>query len=312
MAVDYYAVLKLTRNANQEDVKKAYKRLAMKWHPDKNPVDHKEAEAKFKQVCEAYDVLSDPQKRQIYDVYGEEGLNDEVEFDVAPPPPRRSEPDDIFNEFFEDRNSWQRAFKKTCNGGGSGRSQKSGGGKMVAAVESKLACSLEDLYKGARRKMRISRTVPDNFGKSKTIEETLKIDIKPGWKKGTKITFPEKGNQEPGSSAADLIFVVDEKPHDVFKRDGNDLVVDHKLTLLEALTGTFVNLTTLDGRVLPIPVRNIINPGYEEVIPNEGMPISKDPTKKGNLRIKFDVVFPSKLSAQQRSDLRRVLGEVDN
>ncbi|KAM5566596.1 hypothetical protein ABKV19_014979 [Rosa sericea] len=299
MAVDYYAVLKLTRNANQEDVKKAYKRLAMKWHPDKNPVDHEEAEAKFKQVCEAYDVLSDPQKRQIYDVYGEEGLN-EVEFDVAAPPPRRSEPDDIFKEFFEEQNSWQRA------------SQKSGGGKKVAAVESKLACSLEDLYKGARRKMRISRTVPDNFGKSKTIEETLKIDIKPGWKKGTKITFPEKGNQESGSSAADLIFVVDEKPHDVFKRDGNDLVVDHKLTLLEALTGTFVNLTTLDGRVLPIPVRNIINPGYEEVIPNEGMPISKDPTKKGNLRIKFDVVFPSKLSAQQRSDLRRVLGEVDN
>ncbi|KAL6187395.1 hypothetical protein ACLB2K_038794 [Fragaria x ananassa] len=289
MAVDYYAVLKLTRTANQEDLKKAYKRLAMKWHPDKNPADNKEAEAKFKQVCQAYDVLSDPQKRQIYDVYGEEGLNE---------------------------NSWQRAFKKTCNGGGggggSGRSQKSGGGKKVAAVESKLVCSLEDLYKGARRKMKISRTVPDDFGKSKTIEETLKIDIKPGWKKGTKITFPQKGNQEPGSSAADLIFVVDEKPHDVFTRDGNDLSVDHKLTLLEALTGTNVNLTTLDGRVLPIPVRNIINPGHEEVIPNEGMPISKDPTKKGNLRIKFDVVFPSKLSAQQRSDLRRVLSEVDN
>ncbi|XP_004300634.1 PREDICTED: dnaJ homolog subfamily B member 1-like [Fragaria vesca subsp. vesca] len=318
MAVDYYAVLKLTRTANQEDVKKAYKRLAMKWHPDKNPADNKEAEAKFKQVCQAYDVLSDPQKRQIYDVYGEEGLN-EVEFDAAEtrPPPRRADPDDILlGEFFEEQNSWQRAFKKTCNGGGggggSGRSQKSGGGKKVAAVESKLVCSLEDLYKGARRKMKISRTVPDDFGKSKTIEETLKIDIKPGWKKGTKITFPQKGNQEPGSSAADLIFVVDEKPHDVFTRDGNDLSVDHKLTLLEALTGTIVNLTTLDGRVLPIPVRNIINPGYEEVIPNEGMPISKDPTKKGNLRIKFDVVFPSKLSAQQRSDLRRVLGEVDN
>ncbi|BBG94169.1 DNAJ heat shock family protein [Prunus dulcis] len=61
--------------------------------------------------------------------------------------------------------------------------------------------------------------------KPKTVEEILKIDIKPGWKKGTKITFPDKGNQEPGVSPADLIFVVDEKPHGVFKRDGNDLVI---------------------------------------------------------------------------------------
>lgn len=161
MAVDYYSVLKLGRNANPEDVKKAYKRLAMKWHPDKNPVDNKEAEAKFKQLCEAYDVLSDPQKRQIYDLYGQDGLNS-GDFDVAP----RSDPDDIFAEFFEEpNNNWQRAFKKTCNGAAaSGRSHKSSGGKKAAAVESKLVCSLEDLYKGARRKMRISRTVPDNFG----------------------------------------------------------------------------------------------------------------------------------------------------
>lgn len=147
--------------------------------------------------------------------------------------------------------------------------------------------------------------------KPKTIEEILKIDIRPGWKKGTKITFPEKGNQEPGFSPADLIFVIDEKPHPHFKRDGNDLVVTQKLSLLEALTGAVVNLTTLDGRVLKIPVRDIIKPGHEEVVANEGMPISKDPTKKGNLRVKFDVVFPAKLSAEQKDGLRRVLGGGD-
>ncbi|KAL0336292.1 UNVERIFIED_CONTAM: DnaJsubfamily B member 6 [Sesamum radiatum] len=74
MGVDYYNILKVSRNATEEDLKKSYKRLAMKWHPDKNAVNTKEAEAKFKQISEAYDVLSDPQKRQIYDLYGEEGL----------------------------------------------------------------------------------------------------------------------------------------------------------------------------------------------------------------------------------------------
>ncbi|XP_009360411.2 dnaJ homolog subfamily B member 4 [Pyrus x bretschneideri] len=295
MGVDFYNVLRVNRNATQEDLKKAYKKLAMRWHPDKNPVDNEEAEAKFKQVCQAYDVLSDPQRRQIYDIYGEEGLN-------------CGDPEDLFAEFFGGSGGvGDRAFKKSSvNGAGRNGNLKN---KKVAAIESKLTCSLEDLYRGARRKMRISRTVPDEFGKPKTIEETLKIDIKPGWKKGTKITFPEKGNQEPGSSPADLIFVVDEKPHHLFKRDGNDLMVTQKLSLLEALTGAFVNLTMLDGRVLVIPVKNIIiKPGHEEVVPNEGMPISKDPTKKGNLRVKFDVVFPAKLSAEQKDDLRRVLG----
>ncbi|KAL0675927.1 hypothetical protein Bca4012_003908 [Brassica carinata] len=81
MGVDYYKVLQVDRSAKDDDLKKAYRKLAMKWHPDKNPNTKKEAEAKFKQISEAYDVLSDPQKRAIYDQYGEEGLNSQ-----APPP----------------------------------------------------------------------------------------------------------------------------------------------------------------------------------------------------------------------------------
>lgn len=146
------------------------------------------------------------------------------------------------------------------------------------------------------------------FGRvSKSVEEILKIDIKPGWKKGTKITFPGKGNQEPGGAATDLIFVLDERPHDIFKRDGNDLVVIQKILLVEALIGKTFNLTTLDGRDLIIQVTDIVRPGFELVVPNEGMPISKEPGKKGNLRIKFDVMFPSRLSTQQKSGLRRIL-----
>ncbi|KAA8533030.1 hypothetical protein F0562_032853 [Nyssa sinensis] len=320
MGVDYYNILKVGRNASEEDLKKAYKRLAMKWHPDKNSTNKKEAEAKFKQISEAYDVLSDSQKRQIYDIYGEEGLKSGQ---FPPPSPSatsgggsggafRFDPRDaeyIFDEFF----------------GGSDYAVSGGGGKnsnfsenvfknsnqtirKPAAVENKLSCSLEDLYKGSRRKMKISRIVTDESGKPRTVEEVLAIDIKPGWKKGTKITFPEKGSQEPGAVPGDLIFVVDEKPHAVFKRDGNDLVIHQRILLLEALTGKTLNLITLDGRNITIPVTEIVRPGHEAVIPDEGMPISKEPGKKGNLRIKFDVKFPSRLTAEQKSELKRVLG----
>ncbi|KAL1103656.1 hypothetical protein V6Z11_D04G014400 [Gossypium hirsutum] len=77
--------------------------------------------------------------------------------------------------------------------------------------------------------------------------EILTIDVKPGWKKGTKITFPDKGNEQPNQLPADLVFVIDEKPYDLYKRDGNDLIVNKRVSLAEALGGTTINLTTLDG-----------------------------------------------------------------
>ncbi|CAN8241108.1 unnamed protein product [Cochlearia groenlandica] len=337
MGVDYYNVLNVNPTSSEEDLKKSYRRLAMKWHPDKNPDNKKkEAESKFKQISEAYDILSDPNKRQIYDKYGEDGLkssdlpsqnrtysssssSDAAGFRYYP-----RDAEDIFAEFFG-------ASGDAFGGGIGGRRNSDNGGsryrnaetskkapatanKKAPAIESKLACTLEELYKGGRRKMRISRVVPDGLGKPKPVEEILKIDITPGWKKGTKITFPEKGNQEPGVTPADLIFVIDEKPHLVYKRDGNDLIVDKKVSLLEALTGLAITLTTLDGRNLTIPVLDIVKPGQEIVIPNEGMPISKEVTKRGDLRINFEICFPSRLTSEQKTDLKRVLGGngVDN
>ncbi|KAK6116478.1 hypothetical protein DH2020_049771 [Rehmannia glutinosa] len=278
MGVDYYNILKVSRNATEEDVKKSYKRLAMKWHPDKNAVNTEQAEAKFKQISEAYDVLSHPEKRQIYDLYGEEGLKS----GLYPPPSSK------------DRDSGY---------GGGGR-----GFKFSPRDAEDIFEDLEELYKGSRRKMKISRVVLDASGKPTTVEEVLAIHIKPGWKKGTKITFPEKGNHEPGAAPGDLIFVVDEKPHPTFKRDGNDLIINQKISLLDALTGKTLNITTLDGRNLAITVSDIVKPGHEIVIESEGMPISKEPGKNGDLRIKFDVKFPSRLTTDQKSDLRRVLG----
>ncbi|MCO5582705.1 hypothetical protein L7F22_036604 [Adiantum nelumboides] len=342
MGVDYYNVLNVPKNASDDDLKKAYRKLAMKWHPDKNPNNKKEAEAKFKQISEAYEVLSDPQKRAVFDQYGEEGLKGQV-----PPPgaggggftstdgpnvfrfnPRNAE--DIFAEFF----GGSSPFSMGGMGGMGGRGGRSpfsdsmfggfggtesvfrsfndsgapAGPKKAAAVENKLPCTLEELYSGSTRKMKISRSIADASGKTIPVEEILTIEVKAGWKKGTKITFPEKGNEQPNVVPADLVFVIDEKPHNVFKRDGNDLIFTQKVSLVEALTGTTVTLTTLDGRTLTIPCNEIITPGYEKIVPKEGMPIAKEPGKKGNLRIKFDVKFPSRLTSEQKAGVKRFLG----
>lgn len=139
------------------------------------------------------------------------------------------------------------------------------------------------------------------------MEEILTIDIKPGWKKGTKITFPEKGHEQRGVIPSDLVFIIDEKPHSVFKRDGNDLVVTQKISLVEALTGYTAQITTLDGRALSIPINAVISPSYEEVVKGEGMPIPKDPSRKGNLRIKFNIKFPTKLTAEQKTGIKGLL-----
>lgn len=144
--------------------------------------------------------------------------------------------------------------------------------------------------------------------RQQTESEILTIDVKPGWKKGTKITFPDKGNEQPNQLPADLIFVIDEKPHKLYKRDGNDLIVNQKVTLAEALGGTSLKLPTLDGRELSIAVTNIVTPGYEMVVAQEGMPIAKEPGNRGDLKIKFEVKFPSKLTHDQRAALKRALG----
>ena len=137
--------------------------------------------------------------------------------------------------------------------------------------------------------------------------EILTIDVKPGWKKGTKITFPDKGNELPNQLPADLVFVIDEKPHDFYKRDGNDLVVNQRVSLAQALGGTTISLVSLDGRNLLLPVTDIINPGYELVVAREGMPIAKEPGNRGDLRIKFEVKFPTRLTPEQRAGLKRAL-----
>ncbi|XP_061337017.1 uncharacterized protein LOC133284067 [Gastrolobium bilobum] len=277
---DYYEILKVNFDATDEELKKAYKSLVIKWHPDKNPqhpIRKEEFETKFKQIKEAYEVLSDPKKRKVYDFYRHYRLNSHS------------------------------SIKENGDGDAGNLKEDEAG-----VVESRLQCTLEDLYKGCRVKLKILRMVPDVFGRLKSVEEILLINIEPGWRNGTEIIFSGRGNQKPGAAPGDLIFVLEEKPHAFFKREGNDLVVIHKISLLDALIGKTLHIPTLDGRDLTIQVTDIVKPGYQLVIPNEGMPIPKEPSRKGNLRIKFDVIFPTRLTTQQKYDLRSILSDADN
>ncbi|OEL36037.1 DnaJ-like protein subfamily B member 4 [Dichanthelium oligosanthes] len=333
---DYYEILNVDSGATDDDLRRAYRRLAMRWHPDKNPAGKVDAEAKFKEITEAYNVLSDADKRAVYDQYGEEGLRGEV------PQGGGGGTDDIFAEFF---GSTPFTYCNTAGGGGGGgsarggrqpppppawdsgfgrsycRNQGGGAASTVAPppppVESRLACTLEELYMGVTKKMRISRNVVHASGRMKTESEILSIEVKPGWKKGTKITFPGKGNQQWNQLPADLVFVVDEKRHPVYRRDGNDLLAEARVTLAEALGGTVVALAALDGRELAVDVGGgddeteegaaVVCPGYELVVPMEGMPIAREPGRRGSLRIRFDVAFPDRLTRRQRAQIKRVL-----
>jgi len=146
-------------------------------------------------------------------------------------------------------------------------------------------------------------------------DKVLDIQIHPGWKSGTKIRFPKAGNEVELSDAQDLVFVVEEKPHGVFKREDNNLIANLKIPLVEALTGPPGTkekvLEMLDGRKLRVPFpAGVVKPGQQTKINGEGMPIRKDGAarNRGDLIVNWEIVFPDSLSASQKEGLRKVLG----
>lgn len=358
MGKDYYKILGLARGATEDDIKKAYRKMALKYHPDKNKAPG--AEEKFKEVAEAYEVLSDKRKREIYDQYGEEGLKggfggttsggtggpNTTNFTYT----FHGDPRATFAEFFGTNNPFESFF----TGGSAPGSGSSGFGDLLddhddpfgfvnlgatlggfgpsrtpfrshsfnvggsqnrakekpqdPPIEHDLYVTLEDLFKGVTKRMKISRRVVGNDGSIRKEEKVLTINVKPGWKTGTKITFQREGDQAPNKIPADIVFIIRDKPHQHFKREGCDLKYTCRVNLKEALCGTRVEVPTLSGdRVTLNMTDEIIRPTTLKRILGRGMPMPKDPTKRGDLLVTFDIVFPERIPAATRDLLRSSL-----
>ncbi|XP_065384782.1 dnaJ homolog subfamily B member 13 isoform X5 [Macaca fascicularis] len=189
-------------------------------------------------------------------------------------------------------------------GGLQGRGVK----KQDPPIERDLYLSLEDLFFGCTKKIKISRRVLNEDGYSSTIKDKiLTIDVKPGWRQGTRITFEKEGDQGPNIIPADIIFIVKEKLHPRFRRENDNLFFVNPIPLGKALTCCTVEVKTLDDRLLNIPINDIIHPKYFKKVPGEGMPLPEDPTKKGDLFIFFDIQFPTRLTPQKKQMLRQAL-----
>ncbi|KAI4307254.1 hypothetical protein L6164_030460 [Bauhinia variegata] len=171
----------------------------------------------------------------------------------------------------------------------------------------KLECTLEELCYGCKKNINITREVLTDTGGIVVEEEMLKIKVKPGWKQGTTIKFEGKGSERPGAYREDVVFFISEQRHHLFRREGDDLELEIEIPLVKALTGCTIPVPLLGGQEMDLTVEDIIYPGYEKIIPGQGMPISKDPQKRGNLKIKFLVEFPTQLTQDQRSEVVSIL-----
>ncbi|XP_050365637.1 uncharacterized protein LOC126784199 [Argentina anserina] len=177
------------------------------------------------------------------------------------------------------------------------------------AIEKQLECTMEELCFGCSKKMKVIRVIVKETGQMAQEEELVTINVKPGWKKGTKITFEGLGNERPGAYPADVIFVIAEKRHPLFVREGDDLELTVEISLIHALTGCAISIPLLGGENMTLKIEDIIYPGYEKTIPDQGMPISKGERKRGNLKVTFLVEFPTSLTKEQRSEVINILDD---
>eukprot|EP00033_Pygsuia_biforma_P002401 GCRY01002659.1.p1 GENE.GCRY01002659.1~~GCRY01002659.1.p1 ORF type:complete len:342 (-),score=35.24 GCRY01002659.1:238-1263(-) len=335
---DFYKILGISKDATDAQIKTAYKKLALKYHPDRNKAE--DAKEKFQEVAEAYEVLSNPEKRKLYDQFGEAGINPNfqaangeggfpggfnfagaggpgVHFSFGSSGGSRIDPFEIFNSFFGGSNPMDidddgpggfGGFFPMGGMGGMGRGKPRQKRKNDDVVH-EINLSLEELYTGCTKKLKVTRKLLDGSTRQlMSAQKILEVNVKAGWKEGTKVTYPGEGDEGVDVVAGDVIFIIKQKKHDRFERNGNDLLYKTKISLKEALLGTTVRVVTLDKRTLTIPIQNrVIKPGERVTVAHEGMPISKRPNEKGNLIVEFDVQFPSSLTSNQKQEISRIL-----
>ena len=281
---DYYETLGVSRNASADDIRKAYRKLAMKYHPDRNP-DDKQAEERFKEINEAYQVLNDPQKRAHYDRVGSAYSNwqqrgggggfDWGQFSRGAPGGTRVNVEGLGSGFGGDLFS---DFFRAIFGGMGGAGTAS---RANPAYQQQLDISLEEAYKGTTRQLQTD-------GKRKQVR------IPPGVRTGSKVRVAGAG-----PNGMDLYLIVQVNEHPNFERKGNDLHTTAKVSVFTAILGGDAEVETMTGKVkLSIP------PGTqpEQVfrVAGRGMPHLKSPNTKGDLFVRLKVEIPRYLSSKQR------------
>ncbi|UII31020.1 J domain-containing protein [Fulvivirga ulvae] len=296
---DYYKILEIDKKASASDIKKAYRKLAVKYHPDKNPGD-KKAEEKFKEIGEAYEVLKDPEKRKKYDQLGSNwrhfresgGQNGDFDWSRYASGQQsgytyyQGDANDIFgNTNFSD--FFETIFGGSSRATGNRRRQSTPSGQDVHA---ELRISLEDAFHGG----------PKVFGLD---GERMRIKLKPGVNDGQTLRLKSKGASAiPNGPKGDLYLKIIINPHPLYQRKGNDLYHDLALDIYTAILGGKINVSTLHGPVSVLIPAGTAN-GKVLRIKSKGMPAGD---KYGDLYLTINVQIPTQLSEEERELFKKL------
>ena len=314
MGRDFYAILGVSRTATPDELKKAYRKLAMKWHPDKNKGNEAEAQAKFQEISDAYTVLSDPEQRRIYDRYGEEGLKPGEGGGAT-----HMRAEDLFRSMFGDSGfpfggssfffsgdsfGDDDFFSPFGSFGFGPRMQANRGPRRMSPMVLSVSCSLEQLFTGTTKVLKVAREV---HGHSEVNE--IRLDIPAGVMDGTQFTFKGEGTIQDGFEPQDVVFKVKELQHPRFVRDGRNLCMNMKISLKDALCGVDQVIQGIDGESIHILQTEVVRPKSRLTLPGKGMTSTRG--GRGDLVITFDVVFPDSLLDECKDCLRELLPDLE-
>ncbi|MCG6929635.1 MAG: J domain-containing protein [Desulfofustis sp.] len=302
--MDYYKRLGVEKGAGADEIKKAYRKLAFKYHPDKNAGD-KKAEAKFKEISEAYAVLSDPEKRKQYDTFGSAGFRQRYsQEDIF----RGFDINDILRQFGFGTSGFSASGFRNSMGGGAGhqgfdsifQQNSSGFGGCGGCGQTakgqdltyQLSVTLEDVLNGAERQLTLRKN-----GKT----ENVSVKIPRGIEEGKKLRLQGKGGEAPmGGTPGDLYLKVQLQPHRQFERKGEDLILSKCIPYSDACLGAKVEIESLDGKKFIVNVPSGTNGDSRLRIKGQGLP-SGPIGERGDLYVKIRVDVPKLLTDQQKA-----------